>query len=426
MVRVSSRRALLIVAVIAFCCSGHAQAPSEPVLPQKPKVRAITAFVHLDRHMYQVQMRETVEKLHAAQSSFEKAGYQVETLRILTQPFPEYMRGLSRQDALAFLREFDSWIKAESKLTNPVLLLVNIGPAMLSDDDDLAPADLLPDVLPTMLFFSSMVVADKAGVHWKSVKAAARVMKALAENSPNSEANFYFAATALVPSGTPFFPGGYYVGPGREFAIALESANIVAEAFASATRDPVKARQALEESLGGHARRIEAIASEVERQIGWRYLGIDLSPAPNNAVSIGAAIEAFIGGKFGSSGTMTAAAVITGALHAIPVKRVGYSGLRVPVLEDNVLAQRWAENAYNLDSLLAYSAVCGTGIDAVPLPGDVSEEQLERIIGDMATLAVKLNKPLSARLMPVKGKGKGERTGFQYPAMLNTTLQPLP
>jgi len=44
----------------------------------------------------------------------------------------------------------------------------------------------------------------------------------------------------------------------------------------------------------------------------------------------------------------------------------------------------------------------------------------------MATLALKLGKPLSARLMPVKGKGKGDRTSFQGPAMVNTTLQPLP
>jgi uncharacterized protein (UPF0210 family) len=48
--------------------------------------------------------------------------------------------------------------------------------------------------------------------------------------------------------------------------------------------------------------------------------------------------------------------------------------------------------------MLAYSAVCGTGLDTIPLPGDASQEQLEKMIGDMATLAVKLHKPLSARL----------------------------
>jgi len=40
---------------------------------------------------------------------------------------------------------------------------------------------------------------------------------------------------------------------------------------------------------------------------------------------------------------MTAAGIITRAVQSVPVKRVGYSGLMVPVLEDNVLAKRWAE-----------------------------------------------------------------------------------
>jgi len=44
----------------------------------------------------------------------------------------------------------------------------------------------------------------------------------------------------------------------------------------------------------------------------------------------------------------------------------------LPVMEDKRLAQRWAENTYGIDSVLAYSAVCGTGLDTVPLPGDVS------------------------------------------------------
>jgi uncharacterized protein (UPF0210 family) len=123
---------------------------------------------------------------------------------------------------------------------------------------------------------------------------------------------------------------------------------------------------------------------------------------------------------------MAAAAVTTAALHAIDVRRAGYSGLMVPVLEDAVLAERWSEGVLTLDALLAYSAVCGTGLDTVPLPGDVSLEQLERIIGDMASLAVKWKKPLSARLMPVPGKQAGERSDFNDPFLVNATLQRLP
>ena len=97
---------------------------------------------------------------------------------------------------------------------------------------------------------------------------------------------------------------------------------------------------------------------------------------------------------------MTAAGVITRAVQSTPIKHVGYSGLMVPVLEDNLLAKRWAEGTYNRDSLLAYSAVCATGLDTVPLPGDITEEQIARILGDVASLAWKWQKPLAARLLP--------------------------
>jgi hypothetical protein len=98
----------------------------------------------------------------------------------------------------------------------------------------------------------------------------------------------------------------------------------------------------------------------------------------------------------------------------------------VPVMEDKLLAQRWAESTYNIDSLLAYSAVCGTGLDTIPLPGDISLEQMERIYGDVASLATKWNKPLSARLQPVPNKKPGDQTEFQDPYLFNTSIHPLP
>src|SRR5437763_17148226 len=142
------------------------------------------------------------------------------------------------------------------------------------------------------------------------------------------------------------------------------------------------------------------------------FMGLDPSPAPLADVSIGAAIESYTGAKFGSSGTMAAARIITDAVKAVPVKQTGYSGLMLPIMEDKLLAQRWAEGTYNIDSVLAYSAVCGTGLDTVPLPGDISQEQLERIFGDVAALATKWNKLLSARLQPVPGKKAGEQPAF--------------
>ena len=168
-----------------------------------------------------------------------------------------------------------------------------------------------------------------------------------------------------------------------------------------------------------------AVGKKVAAETGWAYLGVDPTPAPSGEASIGVAIEAFTGAKFGSSGTLTAARIITAAVKAVPEKQIGYSGLMVPVMEDKLLAQRWAESTYNVDSLLAYSAVCGTGLDTIPLPGDISIDQMERIFGDVASLATKWNKPLSARLQPVPDKKAGDQTNFQGPYLFNTTLHAL-
>jgi uncharacterized protein (UPF0210 family) len=154
-------------------------------------------------------------------------------------------------------------------------------------------------------------------------------------------------------------------------------------------------------------------------------VGMDMSPAPLKDVSIGAALENLTAQPVGSSGTLTAAATVTAAVKEIKVKQTGYSGLMLPILEDSRLAQRWSEGNISLDALLSYSAVCGTGLDTVPLPGDVSEERLDLIIGDMATLAFKWHKPLSARLLPVLGKNAGDMTEFNDPFLVNVTLQPL-
>lgn len=112
-------------------------------------------------------------------------------------------------------------------------------------------------------------------------------------------------------------------------------------------------------------------------------------------------------------------------MKAAPSKQIGYSVLMLPAMEHKRLAQRWDENTYGIHALLAYSAVCGTGLDTVPLPGDVSEERLVQIYGDAAALAWKWKKPLSARLQPVKGKGAGERTEFDGQYLFNATIRAL-
>ena len=393
--------------------------PAADQLSSKPKVRAITAFVHLDRASYQGQIQDALKFLRTAKAAIEKTGYEVEGIRITTQPFPEYMRGLSDDQALSFFRDYDALAAKEG-------FDAAIGPAMLKDADDPHQAELLGKIIAqSKVLEGSISIAGEDGIHWNSIQAAAGVIKYLEVNTPHSQGNFNFTAAAWVPSGTPFYPASYYTGEGKQFAIALQSANVVSEVLAS-TKSPSEGEERLKDVLGTHAAKIEKAAIEVSEASGWKYGGMDLSPAPLKDISIGGAIENFLGAPVGSSGTLSTAALITRSLKAIPVKQAGYSGLMLPILEDTVLAQRWSEGHLSIDALLAYSAVCGTGLDTIPMPGDVTQKQLEAILGDVASLSVKWHKPLSARLQPVAGKKPGEMTEFDDPFLVNAKIQPLP
>jgi uncharacterized protein (UPF0210 family) len=411
---------IILAVVLVVSVQAAAQTSSAPTASSNPRVRAITGFVRLDRATYQKQIADALVVLRRVKAEFESSGYEVETVRLTTQPLAELVAGMSEEQASAFLTQLDELSVKEN-------FLPNVGPGMLRDSDDPAAMHLLERALSTLPHIAaSAIIADEAGIHWKTIRRTAELVKYVSEHSPRSQGTFSFTASAMLKPFAPFFPGSYHTGAGRQIAIGFEGANVVREVFAKDKGNAEAAIADLTAALAKHASVAAAVGKKVAAETGWTYLGVDPTPAPSGDVSIGAAIEAFTGAKFGSSGTLTAASIITAAVRAVPEKQVGYSGLMVPVMEDKILAQRWAESTYNLDSLLAYSAVCGTGLDTIPLPGNISAEQMERIFGDVASLAVKWNKPLSARLQPIQDKKPGDQTDFKDPFLFNTTLHPLP
>ena len=313
----------LILALLTALALYAADAP-------KPKVRAITGFITIDAKSYPSQIEETVKFLSQVRDAVKAAGYDVAGIRISTQPFPEYTRGLSHADALKVLHGID-------ELAGKLDFAPNIGPAMLKDTDDTAPVELLTEVLatPGNRLNANIVTAGEDGIHWNAVRQAARIIKGVGERSPHGQGNFNFAAIAMLKPYGPFYPGAWHPGGGpRSFAIGLEAANVVMDVF-SREHDPRTAGKALTDALSLHMRAVEAAAMKAAAGSGWTYAGIDPTPAPGGQVSIGTAIESFTGAPFGSPGTETAAGIITRAVKAVPVKQTGYSGLMIPVLEDS-------------------------------------------------------------------------------------------
>jgi uncharacterized protein (UPF0210 family) len=355
-----------------------------------------------------------------ARELFEGAGLEVQTVRIATQPFPEILQDVGPAGAVAFARDLEALCQAHG------IDFCSIGTVPAADRHvDPGYIAVIPEVIrQTEVAFASVSVATpERGINLAAVEGAAEAIVDIAHSTPDGFGNLRLAILANCEPGSPFFPAAYHRGPGPAFSVATEAADLAVDAFGRAAT--------LEEASGNLRRAVEHAAgtiSEVSQvlvqEFGLRYGGIDfsLAPYPETTRSIGHALEALGVDAFGSSGTLFAVAFATRVLREARFPRCGFSGLLLPVLEDQTLAERSTEDLYTLDSLLLYSAVCGTGLDTIPLPGDVSVRELAAILLDVATLALVANKPLTARLMPVPGKGPGEFTEFDFAYFANARI----
>src|ERR1700722_5221913 len=95
----------------------------------RPRIRAVTAFIEVDRNNYAAKIEETQKFLAVAKEALNRAGFEGAGGRITTQPFPVYTKGMQREEALDLIRELrESASKGGTGL--------NIGAAMLNDNDD--------------------------------------------------------------------------------------------------------------------------------------------------------------------------------------------------------------------------------------------------------------------------------------------------
>lgn len=379
------------------------------------RIRTITAGVHFQDTFDLDRARAAVEFLQRSRQAFVAKGYEVQTLRIATQPLQEYLPDWTSTSSLQALKTLDQFAVNSG-------VLCSIGPVITADEYHQDFADWAAELIQQTknISFTCQVASAKQGVHYQAVRTAAETIHALAQGTPGGEGNFRFAATAFIPSGTPFFPAAYF-NQGNTFSIGLESPNLLTAAF-EGELNLQQAKQRLKTRMEQVLGKVEQLGQKLGHQFGWSYLGIDASPAPGLDASIGKAIETLTHTPFGSPSTLAGCAAITDVLQGLNVKTCGYSGLMLPVLEDPVLAKRAAEGRFSVSELLLYSSVCGTGLDVVPLPGDTSVDALAALITDVAALSTKYTKPLSARLFPIPGSQAGEMVSFDNPFLTNSIV----
>jgi uncharacterized protein (UPF0210 family) len=354
--------------------------------------------------------------------AFEDLGIQVQTKRFCSQPLFSYENKLfyekNLQETLVdidvqlkFLQdmfkdyEFD-YFACCIMLANQIQELGIFEKLLLND---------VPKFIKnTDIFFTSLPVAStKEGINIAALRSSAKIIKQLSEPDPFKNLNF--CVSANVGPNFPFFPAAYHYSDKPAFSLALEMADEVINAVGE-FENLKDAQFNLLTKFNSIYNDITQICERICRNFNINFKGIDFSPAPFPEVdkSIGTAIEKLGFEYFGAIGTLTGVALIKNAIPMDKEKVTGFSGFMQPVLEDYTLSKRLSEDRFNLDSLLLYSTMCGTGLDVVPLPGDITEQELFYILLDMCTISVRLNKPLTARLMPIPGRSPGDKVEFDF------------
>lgn len=394
------------------------------------KIRSITYFCNPRNPADRSVITRAAGFLRGARAAFEEAGFEVQTTRLATVPFPELLGEASLRGLPEFARELDQ-LAAQLEIG-----YVSLGPALPGMPGSY---DVIPEAVAATknVFFGGLMTDRRGRVDLAVIRRCAQVIVNCAPIDPNGFANLRFAALANVPPGSPFFPAAYHNASGPAFAIATEAADLAVEAFSgSATVE--QARLALVAAIELHAASLTRVARKLAAPTASRtsttrnprppiFLGIDfsLAPFPAESLSLGTAFERLGVPRVGMHGSLAAAAILAESVDHARFPRAGFSGLMLPVLEDATLAQRAAEGSLAIKDLLLYSAVCGTGLDTIPLPGDTTTEQIAPLLLDLTALAVRLHKPLTARLMPLPNKKAGDPTGFDFAFFANSRVMAL-
>lgn len=373
------------------------------------KIRSITCFYDPGS----LQADYTLEKLsHLAQECKQAClenEYEVQTIRLATTPFSTIH---SNQD-LDQLVHFAKLMEAKAKSAGFDYL--SLGPALIHHPESYR---VIPELLRhTQNTFFSGIVADKlSGISLEAIHLCARAIQENAEIEANGFGNLRFSALANVKPFGPFFPGSYHQ-PGQPpaLSLAIEGADEVVNAF-QAAKNLSDAQIILINSLENHANRLGLIFSELLafNQVVFQGFDFSVAPFPQDTHSLGAALESLGVSALGKHGSLAAAAFLTSTLDQGNWDRCGFNGLMLPLLEDSRLSQRSIDDTLTIKDLLMFSAVCGTGLDTIPIPGTTTPEQIEALLLDIAALSSRLNKPLTARLLPVPGMEAGEITNFDF------------
>ena len=402
------------------------------------RVRTVTAFIQLPKDSGQWQQTLAQAKRQCdrlADALEQEAGYAVQSIRLVSNPFGEYLDTRSAESAQQGLERITALLTALN--TGARRIRFAIGEARSRAEVALLPA-LIASYGDLCNACVNVELDANGYLEDELLQASVQAVQQIALCTPRGEGNFNFTVNFNCASGIPYFPAGYHRGDlDNCLVLGLETPDLLVDVLQALQPErqslphPVwmaRAAQALGDALNTHVQRISDCVAATALDAGWRVIGMDTSAAPSKSCASMVQVYQLLGVPFfGASGTVEASALLTRVFKSVQhMPQIGFSGLMLAVTEDSGLAQATQDGQFDIRALLTYSSVCGIGLDTVPVPGDASASQIAAVMRDTGTMAFRLKKPLTVRLFPVPGLKAGDITAFESADLCNCAVLALP
>jgi uncharacterized protein (UPF0210 family) len=404
------------------------------------KLRTITTFLVLtkNKEQWQTEIQKASDFCLLLASRFTAQDYQVQSIRIVTNAFAEYLdtRDLkSAKEDLQFIRSLLNNIKSDG-----LRIRFAIGEAKNSHEISLLP-DLIKEFGDLCNACVNIPIDEFSLLDKQLIDDSVKAVEEIGKITDRGEGNFNFTVNFNCQPLIPYFPASYHDSAlGNRYVIGFETPDLLVKILSDfnettsmkSSQEKLKEQQILmSEALQYHVSQVAEIIKTFDKNENkgrFLFSGIDSSAAPSKDCASMVEVYQQLGVPFfGASGCVEASALLTRVFKSVVgVPLVGFSGLMLAVTEDRGLAQGTIDGDYDIRSLLTNSAVCGIGLDTVPIPGDTPTEKIASLMADTGTIAFRLNKPLTVRLFPVPGLQAGQLTQFESDDLCNCAVLAVP
>lgn len=400
------------------------------------KIRTITTFLTLNNNKdtWEEEILKACKFCNDLSQDFLSHSYEVQSIRIVTNAFGEYLNTSSLTEAKEDL-EYLSQLLNNAAMPG-LRMRFAIGEAKTKEE-----IALLPELIKSYGDLCNACVnvsLNEFGILDNDlIKQSAIVVNEISKITPRGEGNFNFTVNFNCKPFIPYFPASYHdKNLENSYVIGFETPDLLVEVLKQFNKNKDTSNhnelykayfEVMSNALQYHVDNVKTILDKFEND-DFTFVGIDSSAAPSkNCSSMVEVYEQMGVPYFGAAGTVEASSLLTKVFKSIKnMPLVGFSGLMLAVIEDLGLAKGTIKKQYDIRSLLTYSSVCGIGLDTVPIAGDTSIDKISALMRDTGTMAFRLNKPLTVRLFPVPGLRAGDMTIYESDDLCNCAILDVP